>query len=159
MSERTFRVFGFSPSLSALSLFPILFKVLVQWCHFPILLCFFFPLAYLERDKLTHSLYCDHLCVPTSTQVLSCCWPSVCAFAWKVYKSFVNSVTAPVSQMYFFAFLITLLSLCDVQWLVTPCRCAWPTPSLVVLLSANCPFHVDQFWLKVKGWERSNKMF
>lgn len=30
MSETTFRAFGFSPSLSALSLLPSLFKVLVQ---------------------------------------------------------------------------------------------------------------------------------
>lgn len=37
-SETTFRAFSFSPSLSVL---PFLFKVLVQWCHFPVLL--FFP--------------------------------------------------------------------------------------------------------------------
>lgn len=64
--QTTFRAFGFSPSLSALSL-PFLFKVLVQWCHFPILLCFFFPLVYLERDKMTHSLYCTETRQPVCT--------------------------------------------------------------------------------------------
>lgn len=41
MSETTFSAFSFSPSFSALSLLPFLFKVLVQWGQFPLLLWFF----------------------------------------------------------------------------------------------------------------------
>lgn len=88
-SETTFRAFSFSPSLSALSLLQFLFKVLVQWCHFSILLCFFSPLVYLERDKLTYSLYCTETRQPVCTTTLSA--QSLLAVSLRLYlKSLQN---------------------------------------------------------------------
>lgn len=155
-SETTFRAFSFSPSLSVLL---FLFNVLVQWCHFPILL-FFSSLAYLvilQRDKLTHSLYRTEtrqpVCVLTATPSAQSFWPSVCAFTWKVYKKLCELCHSSCqSKVSCFVFKNTDVSLCnyDVQWLLTPCRCA--RPALVgCLAKRELSFRVDQLAWRTNG--------
>lgn len=157
-SESTFRAFGFSPSRSALSFLPFFVQSTCAMMSFPCSPLFFVALGIFRKgqvDTFAVIHWNETTCVLTTTP--SAQWSAV---SLRLYlKSLQRLCEQCQSDVFgFFFFLITLLSLCDIQWLVTPCRRAWPTLSLSICVSGKCPCHVDQFGLKVKGWERCNKM-
>lgn len=157
-SETTFRAFSFSPSLSVLPFFLVTSTcAMMPFPYSPL----FTPLAYLvilQRDKLTHSLYC------TETRVCPNCHTKcsiVLAVSLRLYLKSLQKALWTVSRLLsiksiLFLFNNTGVSLCnyDVQWLLTPCRCA-PPPLAGCLAKREVSFHV--IGLKDERWECCKK--